>query len=397
MNKNQETVLIVGGGYAGIHLADALNQAVEKRACPSRIVLIDAEGRHFRKVRLVQSPVRSQELAVPLASYGWKHVELLQARLEAVRPTERSITCTLPDGTEQTLAYDRLVLALGSVPKEAAPGLGGHTLQEAAAIRTRLEQLELQARSAQAEEADKLLQAVVVGGGISGIETAAELAARLGRVRAALGLAGTGSCCVHLIHAGSRLLPEAPARISHRLTRKLRRLGVETVLGSRAERYADGALQLADGQRMPAPVCVWTLGVEPAPLLARLGLPLHRDGRLLTDPWYRVEGYDTIYAIGDNARITDPSTGTADGMTCKEAAPQAKRLAAVLQAQAAGAAPGTAGGPAPHAGMAPAFCIGLGEGEGFVWMRKWGLDLVLTGSLGWRVREWTWNIASLLK
>lgn len=387
----KETVLIIGGGYAGIHAAEVLNQAVQKGAASLRIILADAHGRHFKKVRLVQTPVRSMELSVPLSAFGWKHVELLQARLESVDADRRTAAFTTADGSETVLPYDRLVLALGSVPKPPAPEAGGFTLEEAPAIRSRLErQIRLAEEACLPEERASLLQAVVVGGGISGMETAAELAAVLNRERIRLGAAGRGAC-VSLVHAGDRLLPEAPERISRRLRRKLRSLGVETRLRSKAVRYdgARGTLLLNEGERIPASLCIWTPGVEPQPLLRRLGLPLHEDARLLTDPWYRVRGYDTIYAIGDNARIEDPSTGKPDGMTCKEAAPQAKRLAAILQADIFGrTAP-------PHSAVPATFCIGLGEGEGFVWMQKWGLDLVLTGKLGWRVREWTWSMASL--
>jgi NADH dehydrogenase len=78
-------------------------------------------------------------------------------------------------------------------------------------------------------------------------------------------------------------------------------------------------------------------------------------------------------------------------MTCKEGIVQARRLAGIIRAQLDGLS-----APA-HTSFPPFFCIGLGPKDGFVWTRKWGLDFVLTGQLGRKVREYTWNMASLMK
>jgi NADH:ubiquinone reductase (H+-translocating) len=391
---NKETIVVAGGGYAGIHIAEALNKQAEASQEGLRIILLDRNGSHFRKVRLVQAPEGASGLNVPLSEFGWKHVELLQADLAGIDPGSRRLRCNLPDGSSTEIAYDRLVLSLGSVPRQEDTGLGGLFLRDAesaASIRLELERLVRQAETeASSEERRGLLRAVIVGGGISGIETAAGLAARLRRERDRLGASG-GDAAVCLVHAGSRLLPEAPAQISRRLERKLRRLGVETVLGVRAEQFDGCSLYLGDGRMIPASLCIRTSGVQPNPIVKSLGLPVHADGRLLTDSWYRVQGCDTIYAIGDCARSVAPATGTPDGMTCKEAIPQAQRLAEILKSEHTG------GSIAPHTPVNPMFCISLGTGEGFIWMRKWGLDLVLTGKLGWRVREWTWTMASLGK
>lgn len=77
-------------------------------------------------------------------------------------------------------------------------------------------------------------------------------------------------------------------------------------------------------------------------------------------------------------------------MTCREALNQGQRLAAVIQSDSAGA---TAMHHQPAIHM---FCIALGPGKGFVWGRKWGVDFVLTGKLGAKLREYTWKLAELI-
>ncbi|WMT41835.1 FAD-dependent oxidoreductase [Paenibacillus sp. D2_2] len=150
-------------------------------------------------------------------------------------------------------------------------------------------------------------------------------------------------------------------------------------------------LTLSDGSIIPSGLCVWTLGLLPNPMLSSLGVPLTADGYIAVDASYRVQRAPGIYAIGDCAEIIDPASGLADGKTCKEATAQASRLAQVIAADLMGR-------PAPtHKRFMDFFCFGLGPQRGIAWTRAWGIDMIFTGKLGWRLREFTWKSASLLK
>lgn len=122
-----------------------------------------------------------------------------------------------------------------------------------------------------------------------------------------------------------------------------------------------------------------------------MGLPLTKEGQVIVDASYRVKGAVGVYGIGDCAHIVDPNSGQADRLTCKEATGQAARLGKILLADLKGT-------PAPsHKSYMDFFCIGLGPERGMVWTRQWGLDIILTGKLGWKIRKFTWDMASLLK
>src|SRR5699024_8185231 len=106
---------------------------------------------------------------------------------------------------------------------------------------------------------------------------------------------------------------------------------------------------------------------------------------------YRVQGVTGLYSIGDCAHIIEPTNGKIDGNTCKEAIAQAERLGKIVLADIKRQ-------PSPsHKGVIDFFCFSLGPEQGLVWMRKWGLNIVLTGRLGWWIRKKTWNLASMLK
>ncbi|MBO8164526.1 MAG: FAD-dependent oxidoreductase [Brevibacillus sp.] len=146
-------------------------------------------------------------------------------------------------------------------------------------------------------------------------------------------------------------------------------------------------------QRRSAAFCV-----QPRQFLWRLsagsrglGLPLTAEGQIIVDASYRVKGVPGVYSIGDCARIVDPISGQADRMTCKESIAQAARLGKIIAADLSGR-------PAPsHQAHMDLFCFGLGPERGMVWIRQWGLDFILTGKLGWKIRKFTWDSASLIR
>jgi len=79
-------------------------------------------------------------------------------------------------------------------------------------------------------------------------------------------------------------------------------------------------------------------------------------------------------------------------MTCREAIQEAQHLGKVMLADIAGR-------PADpyRAATRQQYCVDLGDGEGFAWIRHWGVDFTVGGALGGKVREYTWNLGSLMK
>jgi NADH dehydrogenase len=106
--------------------------------------------------------------------------------------------------------------------------------------------------------------------------------------------------------------------------------------GTTLERVDADCVTLSGGERMPCHTVVWTAGVRPVAAVARLGLPLDRTGRILTDETMRVQGFDDVWAIGDAAAVPDPARpGNPSPPTAQHALRQGRlvgsNVAAVLQ------------------------------------------------------------------
>ncbi|MFD1176359.1 NAD(P)/FAD-dependent oxidoreductase [Paenibacillus puldeungensis] len=388
------TCAVVGGGYAGIHAVKAIReqfQGEELAERELRLILIDQNPYHLRKVLLFKPAAADEDITVPFSRLFAEGVEVIQGEVSKVRARERQLIYKDMAGQDRELVYDILIFAAGSIVRQPEPRQGGTTLNGLDSAKEIREVWCSNLRKAvydkRADERSRLMTLVVAGAGISGIETSAELAYHVRADAKVLGIE-PNEVRVILVNTHNRLFPEGPDKVGRRLEHALTERGVEVIHSCRVQEEKEGLVRLSNGQTLPAGLCVWTLGLLPHPMLESMGLPVTQEGYVAVDESYRVQGLDGIYCIGDCAHIVSPSCGRADGKTCKEAIAQASRLGKVLVADLKGR-------PAPkHQSHFDFFCFGLGPGQGMVWTRKWGLDIILSGKLGWRVRKWIWDIAS---
>lgn len=389
--------VVIGGGYAGINAIQALLKAAGQTESGRklRLTLIDRQPHHLRKVLLFKPAAGERtEIRIPFAELFPSGVRFVQGTVSAVDAAGRELVYEDAAGNERKLDYDILIVAVGSIVKRPDAEQGGIALTDLeAAERIRHAwrgNMRQAVREQDAKERARLLTAAVAGAGISGIEASAELAVAMRQEAKELGL-DPEAVQVWLLNAQERLFPEGPDKVGRRLEKGLREVGVQVKHRSKAVKEAGGRLLLSDGAALEAGVTVWTLGLAPHPALRRLGLPLSPEGRLPVDESYRVREVSGIYGIGDCALIVDPANGLADRMTCKEAGAQAARLAKVILADLDGK-------PAPvHKRYTDAYCFSLGPDRGMVWTRQWGLDMIIGGKLGWKIRKYTWDLASLIR
>jgi NADH:ubiquinone reductase (H+-translocating) len=171
--KKMKTIVVIGGGYAGINLIEALEKKFHKEINEKiRVILVDKIEYHFKKVKLFKGIVNEDvsNLYIPLKRYCGKFIEFIQGKLTGVNTEEQTIYITGDDGTLNKLAYDYLVLAAGSVLREVDPKCGGFplvSLENAKDIRQHLLRM--------ADSTKRNIRLVIAGSGITGIETAAEV------------------------------------------------------------------------------------------------------------------------------------------------------------------------------------------------------------------------------
>jgi len=137
-------------------------------------------------------------------------------------------------------------------------------------------------------------QAAVIGGGIAGVEVALAMAHRLRRA--------AGRAEVSLIERAEAVAPEGPV-LRPRLMRALGDMGVRVLTGAQVAEVRADAVLLGDGARVPARLTVGAAGARAHGWLARCGLPVTEDGFVRVGRDLRVEGSDTLFAVGDCAHL----------------------------------------------------------------------------------------------
>ncbi|WP_341302822.1 FAD-dependent oxidoreductase [Lysinibacillus sp. FSL H8-0500] len=389
-------IVILGGGFAGINLVNGLikefGHSIGKDV---KITLVDKNSFHFRKVLLFKMIIEDVQLKVPLTRYCTNGVEYLKGEVITIHHTQKAMTLKMEDEQNITFQFDYLVVALGSVVQKVSSSLGGITLscmKAALDIRQKLQSHILLAKTEENKEVRKsLLSVAIVGGGITGIEAAAELTTWFKKEVQEAGL-NSNEVEVILFDSKEHLLQGAPVKVSEKLVKELNRLGITIRVKTKVKQFEDSQILSVDGTTYKVGECIWTPGVKVNPFIQTLPFPLTKEHQILVTDTYSIQGYSNIFAIGDCARILDRKTNQVDGMTCKEAIPQAARLSKILKNEVYGNSHSITHKAFPI----KLYCISLGPDNGFVWVQKWGLDFIISGKMGARIREKTWDQASLL-
>ncbi|MBY8874703.1 NAD(P)/FAD-dependent oxidoreductase [Micromonospora sp. PLK6-60] len=325
-------VVIVGAGFAGYHAAKTLHRLAGERA---EIVLLNTTD-YFLYLPLLPEVaagvVEPTRISVPLSG-TLDGVRVVIGEADRVDLQNRWVGFTQPEGDRNQLAYDRLVLAVGSVNKllpipgvtEYAHGFRG--LPEALYLHDHVvRQIELAEQAEDPAEQRARSTFVVVGAGYTGTEVAAHgqlftdaLAAQRPRL--------TVRPRWMLLDVASRVLPELDQRMSITADRVLRRRGVDVRMGTSVAEATPDGVRLTDGEYVPTCTLAWCVGVRPDPFVAQLGLRTEK-GRLVTDEYLNVPGYPEVYACGDAAAVPDLTRpGEICTMTAQHAQRQGKLVA----------------------------------------------------------------------
>jgi NADH dehydrogenase FAD-containing subunit len=327
-------VVILGGGYAGV--LSALRLAGR---APARITLVNAVPHFVERIRLHQlaaaQPLVHRPLAAMLRGTG---VELLIGRVAAIEAREQRLLLELPDHSTQRLAWDYLLYAAGSGASGA--DLAG-AAEHACTVANEPGARQLAARLAKLADGARV---AVIGGGLTGIETASELAESYPRLRVAL---LSAQPIGPSLSAGGRAYVRAT----------LQRLGVELREGQTVQAIERDALTVDKGC-FPAAVAVVCGGFRPSGLAAAAGLAVNAAGQLQVDPLLRAPAQPHIFACGDGASVTGIGVGLR--MACATAMPMAAHAADNLAALLTGRP------LRPHQFRYAAQCVSLGRRRGIL-------------------------------
>jgi NADH:quinone reductase (non-electrogenic) len=307
-------VIIVGGGFGGLHAARAL-----KRASVD-VTLVDKRNYHLFRPMLYQVAtglLSADQIAGPLRSIlsHQKNVDVLMDEVTAINTTERTVQL----GRRRALSYDFLVLATGiqynyfghDQWRSFAPGL--ESLDDADLIRGKtllaFERAEEMAslELASGEAIQRELTFALVGAGTVGVEMASTLAemSRIALPRDFRHI-DPAAAQIFLYEAGPRILPTYPEELSRKALRHLERLGVRVHTNARVTEV-DSEGVVVNGQRVLAGTVLWSAGVVASPVGHWLKAPIDPYGKVIVGPDMSVPGHPEVFAIGDTAHVVAPA------------------------------------------------------------------------------------------
>ncbi|WP_311049673.1 NAD(P)/FAD-dependent oxidoreductase [Enterococcus faecalis] len=384
MKKN---CLIIGGGFAGLNTAITMSKELDRSY---NIFLMDKNDYHLRRVLLFKVATEGKEIRIPFKELLPENVHFIQGELSSINKDENEIWYQGNDDQKEMMKYDKLVLALGSTGKAVSEDYGGISLisiQAAKAIEHSWQNNFGKAKKSTDEFEKKALMSIaIVGAGITGIETATELAYAMKEYARKLGIS-SDLVSVYLINSHKDIFEQASPNIRKSIRKEIEKCGVTIIDNRKGTSFKNKILSLdKNDEKLSVGEVVWTLGLAVNPIVGILDLPVTSQGKVIVNKNYLAD--KNIYSIGDCARIVDFKTGKADGMTCKEAVPQAHRLVKILKAELNYK-------PLPeHKSYTQLFCIGMGPKNGIFWMKIGKRNILLKKRLGWLMRAYTWNSVS---
>ncbi len=329
-------ILIVGGGYVGLYTAIRLLKKL--RQGEAVVTVVDPRSYMTYQPFLPEAAagsIQPRHVVVPLRRV-LAGAEVVTGRVTAVDHATKRATVQPLEGHPYDLAYDHVVMAVGSVsrtlpiPGLAEVGTGFKTVEEAIQLRNRvIECMDIAESTRDADIRRRNLTFVVVGGGYAGIEALGELedmsryATRYYRTIEPADLRWV------LVEASDRILPEVGPDLGEYALEQLRDRQIACHLETRLESAVGGHVILSDGTELDTETLVWTAGVKPNPLVTRSGFRLDDRGRLLGRASLQVADHDDAWIAGDAGAIPDLTgePGSWTSPSAQHAVRQAKTLA----------------------------------------------------------------------
>lgn len=327
MAKKTQHIVILGGGFGGVECFRRLNKYGRDDI---RITLINKHNYSLFTPMLHEvatGSVSREDIVQPLREIiTCCHNRFMEAEVQNIDFKNQTITTT-----RGKVEYDYVVVALGWVSNFfKCVGAEDYAfplknMEDAVALRNHLiQQYEDAATSKTKKERDERLRFVIVGGGLTGVEMAGQLADFCKEMQQLYPEIPEAEPEIELIHGGDRILQQLTPKSSHSAEAELKRKGVNITLNTYVNEVGHHEVKLSSGKTMASYTTIWASGGRSI-LPALIKDPvLNERGQLLVHNTLHIEGFKNAYGVGD---CTDAISGVRPPSTA-QAATQAGKIAA---------------------------------------------------------------------
>ncbi|WP_243789966.1 NAD(P)/FAD-dependent oxidoreductase [Saccharopolyspora gloriosae] len=334
--KSEPTrILILGGGYVGMYTALQLQSKLGRRE--ASVTVVDPQPHMTYQPFLPEAAAGSVEprhVVAPLRRV-LKRCHVITAGVTEIKHADQVVTIENPQTGPEELAYDVLVVALGSVsrllpiPGLAEQGISLKTVGEAIYLRNHvLAKMDAAANTSDEELRKRLLTFTFVGGGFAGAEALAELEDMARYATRYYESIKPEDMRWVLVEAAGRVMPEVSEKMGVYVVKALEERGIQVYLNTFLKSVEGGHAMLSDGTEFDTDTLVWNAGVKANPVLKNSDLPLDERGRVKATSHLQVEGLPSVWAAGDCSAVPDLSKVDDDpNATCAPSAQHAVRQA----------------------------------------------------------------------
>lgn len=314
INKARKSIIIIGGGFAG------LNAALKLQKYNFNIILFDRRNFHLFQPLLYQvasGGLSPADIAFPLRAIfkNKKNISIIQSEITNIDLVNNKVTANSTD-----YIYDYLIIAAGAKNHYFGKNdwadytIGLKSIEDATSIRNLiLSSFEKAEIETDTDRKKALLTFAIIGGGPAGVELAgaiAELAKHT--LHCDFRNIDPSTAKILLIEGGNRILPPYPENLSIKAAKSLEKLGVKILVNNFVTKIDEGTINLSSGEnhsQIKANSIIWAAGVHAESLTDILyknfNINLDKAGRIIVNEYCQIPQFKNVFAIGDISNFKD--------------------------------------------------------------------------------------------
>lgn len=302
----KKTVVIAGGGYAGVLTAKKLCRKLKKHDV--EIKVIDRNSYHTMLTELHEvaaDRVEPSAIIIPFEKiFKNRNIEFIHDEILSADVGTKKIKCK-----NKEHEYDYLVVCTGSVPRFfGIPGAAEYSFslwsyEDALRLRKRIYDCFFEAsQETDRQKRKELLSFTIVGGSATGVEMAGELAEYVPFLCEEFSL-DRSDVAIRCIDAADRIMPQMSEKVSERLGKRLKKLGVRVMTECKVSEVTEKGIKVVSGNEkfIPCGTVIWAAGTSCQEFSSNItGVTAHKSGRIKTDKYLRAQNTENVFVGGDS-------------------------------------------------------------------------------------------------